>query len=382
MLPQSTMSRSWFPKPRTGLRRAIIILFIVGLCHYTLEIGLFGYGVWGQNDAWQIGFPGDNQKRISLSLHEAEELCGAYNFTVFPAPDQPRKVYDLFLLGTELDWLEIRLNELHNEVDYFVIVESTRTFTNNPKPLYLKENLKRFAQFGPQIIYHALDVEMEDSSTWDREHFQRNSLLDAVFPSLIGPQAPNLGDVILVSDVDEIPRPSTIKLLRNCEFPERMTLRSRFFYYSFQWQHVGGDWWHPQATFYKGEDTVKPEELRMGWSDRDLENSSWHCSSCFSTVAEMANKIASFSHTEYNEDRFREPSEIVRRVRNGLDLFDRESETYERVDSRSDIPKYLKDNQEQFSFMIDRDPSNANFRDYRGQGTEQYFSFRQAMAAT
>ena len=130
MLPQSTVSRSWFPKPRARFRRAIITLFTVGLCYYLFEIGPFGHGLWGQDDAWQVGFPRRNQKRVSLSLPEAEELCGAHNFTVFPATDQTRKVYDLFLLGTELDWLEIRLNELHNEVDYFVIVESTRTFTN------------------------------------------------------------------------------------------------------------------------------------------------------------------------------------------------------------------------------------------------------------
>lgn len=309
--------------------------------------------------------PAEEHTGSFLPLDEAQFVCDTQKFQIFPEREKHRKIYDLFLIGTELDWLEIRLNELHRQVDYFVIVESSRTFTNHPKPLHFKNNFHRFAKFAPQIIYHMVDFQgMEDNSTWEREHYQRDSMLDVVFPSLIGAQAPSLGDVILVSDIDEIPRPSTLTLLRNCLFPERTTLRSRFFYYSFQWEHEGGDWNHPQATFYQGSSTIKPEDLRMGAGDWDISNSSWHCSSCFETVAQMDDKIGSFSHTEYDQPEFRDPAEIVRRVRNGLDLFDRESEKYTKVDSRVDLPSYLKANQKRFSFMIDRDPLNANFRDY------------------
>jgi beta-1,4-mannosyl-glycoprotein beta-1,4-N-acetylglucosaminyltransferase len=309
--------------------------------------------------------PADVHKTSFLPVKEAEELCNTQNFAIFPERERHRKIYDLFLIGTELDWLEIRLNELHRHVDYFVIVEAPRTFTNHPKPLHFKENFQRFEKFAPQIIYRQIDfLGMEDNSTWEREHFQRDSMLDSVFPSLIGPQAPRLGDVLLVSDLDEIPRPSTLTLLRNCAFPERTTLRSRFFYYSFQWEHANGDWNHPQATFYQGSATIKPEDLRMGPGQWDISNSSWHCSSCFETVAQMSDKIGSFSHTEYDRPEFKEPAEIVRRVRNGKDLFDREGEDYNKVDSRVDIPRYLMENEKRFAFMIDRDPMNANFKDY------------------
>jgi hypothetical protein len=47
---------------------------------------------------------------------------------------------------------------------------------------------------------------------------------------------------------------------------------------------------------------------------QDIWNASWYCSSCFSTVAEIATKIESFSHTECNQPEFGEPQEIVRRV--------------------------------------------------------------------
>ncbi|OJD15135.1 hypothetical protein AJ78_04592 [Emergomyces pasteurianus Ep9510] len=301
-----------------------------------------------------------------LSPGKAQTLCNSHDLSIFPDRAQHRKIYDLMLVSTELDWLEIRMNELKQHVDHFVVVESGHTFTQNPKPLHFKRNFKRFAPFQSQIIYRNLDISnLGSNSTWEREAFLRNGLFDSVFPNLVGDAAPSLNDVILVSDVDEIPRASTLDVLRNCAFPERVTLRSRFFYYSFQWQHVGDEWQHPQATFYQGpEKTIKPEDLRMGGGAIDLWNASWHCSSCFSTIAEMSKKLESFSHTEYNKPEFREPHEIVRRVRNGLDLFDRKSQLYERVQADYDVPGYVKANKERFAYLLNRDPENANFKDY------------------
>jgi beta-1,4-mannosyl-glycoprotein beta-1,4-N-acetylglucosaminyltransferase len=105
---------------------------------------------------------------------------------------------------------------------------------------------------------------MYNGSSWNREQFQRNSLLDDVFPSLVGHQAPDLGDVLIVSDVDEIPKPDPLTVLCNCDFPDCVTLRSHFFYYSFQWQYVKGDWGHPQATFYQGDATIRPGSAHDG----------------------------------------------------------------------------------------------------------------------
>jgi beta-1,4-mannosyl-glycoprotein beta-1,4-N-acetylglucosaminyltransferase len=309
-----------------------------------------------------------------MTVLEAEERCWAHEWLVYPERKTPRKIYDLFIINTELDWLEIRLNELKDQVDYFIILESGSTFTGLPKPLYLKDHWGQFLSFHHQIIYQVLnDTGFSSDGAWDREAFQRNAMFDQVFPNLSGDQKASLGDVILVSDIDEIPRPETLQLLRNCEYPRRLTLRSRFYYYSFQWLHRGEDWHHPQATIYEGDKTIRPEDLRMGNGgdadetehDRaDLWNASWHCSSCFATIEQMVNKLSSFSHTELNLPEFRVPARIVRIVRNGLDLCDREDELYDRVESNSDIPEYIRAHKEKFSYMIDRDPANANFQDY------------------
>jgi len=39
------------------------------------------------------------------------------------------RIYDTFIFSNELDLLEIRLHVLGDVVDYFVLVESTRTFS-------------------------------------------------------------------------------------------------------------------------------------------------------------------------------------------------------------------------------------------------------------
>ena len=50
------------------------------------------------------------------------------------------KLYDCFCMFNELDIVELRLNELYDVVDHFIIHESTRTHTGKPKPLYFAEN--------------------------------------------------------------------------------------------------------------------------------------------------------------------------------------------------------------------------------------------------
>ncbi len=310
-----------------------------------------------------------------MAAPEANEYCRAHSWKFYPKRTARRKIYDLFMMNTELDWLEIRLNELKDHVDYFVILESSTTFTGIPKPLYLKDNWDHFSAFHNQIIYRELnDTGFYSTITWDHEDLQRNAMFDQVFPNLSGEQQATLGDVILVSDIDELPRPAALQVLRNCQYPRRLTLRTRFFYYSLQWLHRGEEWPHPQATIYEGDKTIRPANLRNGEGGNklqiqldkaDLWNAGWHCSFCFATLEEMVNKISSFSHTRLNQPEFRDPAGIVARVRNGLDLFDRKEEYYDRVELNADIPEYLRTHQESFSYMLDRDPSNANFKDYQ-----------------
>jgi beta-1,4-mannosyl-glycoprotein beta-1,4-N-acetylglucosaminyltransferase len=61
------------------------------------------------------------------------------------------------MINNEIDWLEIRLDTMAKHVDYFVILESTVTFTGLEKPLTLKANWDRFARFHKQMIYQVVE---------------------------------------------------------------------------------------------------------------------------------------------------------------------------------------------------------------------------------
>ncbi|ETN43410.1 uncharacterized protein HMPREF1541_02569 [Cyphellophora europaea CBS 101466] len=303
---------------------------------------------------------------------EASRICKRHRFQPFLNPGA-RKVYDLFMIDTELDLLEIRLNTLDSVVDYFVIIESAQSFTKVAKPLYVSENLGRFDKFKDKIILHVIDfTNFGNTSEWELESYSRNALYTEVFPTLKDSQRPTHGDVILLSDIDEIPKPETITFLKACQFPERTTIESNFYYYSFQWKHDGKRWLHPQATFFQGDRTILPQDLRgsAGAQSRVIYDGAWHCSSCFSTVAEVQKKLESFSHQEFNQPVFKDPAQIVRRFRNGVDIAERPLEKYSRIENNRDLPSYLKDNPGKFPWFISRDAPNANFLDFEGEGAK------------
>lgn len=120
--------------------------------------------------------------------------------------------YDCFTFFNELDLLEIRMNILRDVVDRFVICEATVTHQGKPKPLYLAENWERFREFHGKMIYvrgddpPAWDESLRNSygDNWQIENWQRSQLKRGLANCTDD-------DVIIVSDLDEIPRPEAIR---------------------------------------------------------------------------------------------------------------------------------------------------------------------------
>jgi beta-1,4-mannosyl-glycoprotein beta-1,4-N-acetylglucosaminyltransferase len=67
--------------------------------------------------------------------------------------EQDPLIMDAVLMSSELDLLEIRMNELDSVVDRFFIIESNATFTGLPKQTYFASNRQRFAKFDHKIVY-------------------------------------------------------------------------------------------------------------------------------------------------------------------------------------------------------------------------------------
>jgi beta-1,4-mannosyl-glycoprotein beta-1,4-N-acetylglucosaminyltransferase len=321
-------------------------------------------------------------EQVLWSPDEVKSTCRAHGFAPGNALKDKRKVYDLVLISTELDWLEIRLHTLSRYVDYFVIIESPTTFTGKPKPLHLRENWDLFKEFHHMIIYQVVKDPIQSPRIWDHEDYFRNALFKSVFPGLIGTaQSADPGDVLVVSDMDEIIRPGAMLILRYCLIPSRLTLRTQFYYYSFQWLHRGPQWTHPDVTLYRGPATTMPNDLRQGllgdewapiaalhrwWNRGTLWNAGWHCSSCFATVAEMRIKMHSFSHQGWNTAENRDSRTMIDRVRHGLDLFGRPDQIYDKIENNKDVPSYISEQYERkgrFRYLLDRDGQDAGFED-------------------
>lgn len=118
------------------------------------------------------------------------------------------KVIDCSLFFNEFDLLEIRLNELSDVVDRFVIMEATSTFSGLPKPLHFARNRERFSAFADRLRVVTVRDEIDRSeSTWSRQARQRNALAEG-FADASG------DDIVILSDADELVSPAAIIGLR------------------------------------------------------------------------------------------------------------------------------------------------------------------------
>jgi hypothetical protein len=102
------------------------------------------------------------------------------------------------MLRDELAMLQMRCEEMADYDVRHVVVESPVTHQGSPKPLYFAENKERFASWAGRISHIVADDLPDDPNPWIREHAQR----DAALAALVDAAA---GDLVLISDVDEIP---------------------------------------------------------------------------------------------------------------------------------------------------------------------------------
>lgn len=105
-------------------------------------------------------------------------------------------IVDSFLFGWELDLLEMHLMEMDPFVDYFILVESEKTFQGEAKPLYYADNKERFRRWNDKIICLRPQLPEADSP-WVLEHASREEIWRAL---------DQFSDdtIVIHGDVDEI----------------------------------------------------------------------------------------------------------------------------------------------------------------------------------
>jgi beta-1,4-mannosyl-glycoprotein beta-1,4-N-acetylglucosaminyltransferase len=253
-------------------------------------------------------------------------------------------IYDCFLLYNELDLLEIRLNELNDIVDKFVVIESKTTFSGKPKQLFLDINEERFIKFAPKIIRHITKLPYQkDGNRWDNEKHSFDVMKDALVNIGANPD-----DIVFVSCVDEIPKASAIKLYLN-DIEEHNCL---MMYFSYYWLNCKIDSVWPGTILTLFKYLTKPindlQKSRQRF--KKIPNAGWHFS--FLGSAEfIADKISAYSHSEFDNDQWTNLKRVQRCIETGEDLFSRGIK-HTIVPFDNSFPQYVIDNQQAFQRYI------------------------------
>ena len=254
-------------------------------------------------------------------------------------------VIDCIPFFNELDLLEVRLNELADVVDMFVITESPYTFTGIEKPLYFSDNFERFMQSGRFNIAHNAYLPDRKLSPGAYEKAQKDHNLQTAF------RFARPGDTLIVGDVDEIPRASVIRQALNDKDWMSAGLVMDLFYYFL----------NCKCTIEKKRRdsrlirVTRPFEYNSKQNDKVDKlyyRAGWH----FSFLGDIEYKLKSYNHADlYDKPPYNDPEHIEKCRSQGLDLFERKGKRklgFEFLDDLSFLPQYVLDNKDKFNKYI------------------------------
>ena len=249
------------------------------------------------------------------------------------------KVIDCSIFFNELDLLRLRIRILDEYVDHFVIVEARQTFTGLPKKCILDTECAHDIASNPKVTIKIIDLPRCCDSAWERENYQRESIYTTAQALATHSQ-----DIILLSDVDEIPSPRAIRNaideIQSSSDKLLAVFEQRLFYFRLNYELVYSKklpWLG--TTAIKAEHKVSTASMRVtgrnlqGRKHRHLfdhsllrkriTNGGWHFS-YLGNDSSLANKFKSFSHQEAKIQTAR-PSSVHDLIKNRSSLFRKEA---------------------------------------------------------
>ena len=255
------------------------------------------------------------------------------------------KIFDCFMYFDEEMVLNLRLNILNTYVDYFVIVESKYNHRGEKRKLLFNE--EKFSKFKDKIIYliydevpsKVVEIKFDDSEkTKDtksimnalyRENEQRNYIINGLTKA-------NDDDIILISDVDEIPKIDGVNFdkLNN----KIILFKQDMFYYKFNLCLPNFKWTGTKAC--RKKNLISPQWLRnikdrkypffrldTFFSDKKyinieiIKDGGWHFSN-IKTAKEIEHKLRSYLHHKEFDDVPLSVQEIDKLVQNKQAIYD------------------------------------------------------------
>ena len=278
------------------------------------------------------------------------------------------KVFDVFPFFNELDLLEIRLNILDPYVDYFILSESTKTFSGLDKPLFYQENKSRFEKFNHKIIHNVVeDTTSPDLHPYQRDVFQKDNIKKVILNNIED------DDVIIWSDVDEVPNPEAVKNVRSY-FKEdsifhfaqencisylnlvEVTRTLRAMTSDFDYGNDRPRW---LGTKVFGKSILEKYTLSELRSKHENENNyrifpgGWHWSYVgsegLSVEERILKKLECAAHVEMNNEQIKQN---IPKVKENKDPFGRDYAVYQTVPIDDSYPQYILNKQEKYFSLI------------------------------
>ena len=245
------------------------------------------------------------------------------------------KIYDCFLYNGESELLEIRLKELYDVVDYFVVVQGNYTFTGIPKKILDTPKDPKIRN----IITNKLNL----ASCWITEVMQRNDIAGGLYDA-------SADDLIIIGDADEIPSLDIVKqiIAGNVKLPCNLVQD----WYSYYLNYKVSEQWQGNVVIPFGQ-MFLPHWEREQKSLRNQVKGGWHFS-YLGGVDKIIQKLNSFSVQMWDTDYYKDPVRIAKQLASVSDVVDRNVKL-EKVKIDNTYPRYIQDNQKRFASLIRSD---------------------------
>lgn len=282
-----------------------------------------------------------------------------------------KKIYDCFNFFNELDILEMRMNILYEYVDYFVIVESSVSHSGLEKEFVFENNKERFSKFSDKIIFFKVTDTpnnfrnlpettddtvkliyqfIENQTIWFNRDFQIDYGRDFFQKECVRRPLINCNDedIILISDVDEIPNPEILVNLKDLDLENNRYSLNQMMYYYYLNVFKESTWYGTKISKYKNIKNVSFNEVRNNQSlSIRIPNGGWHFS--FMGGKEMVKtKLLAYCHNDMvNSDVL---ENLDTNMENNVDPFFRGGLNTVEIDST--FPKYLLDNLDKYNHLI------------------------------
>ncbi|KAL7232658.1 hypothetical protein ACSBR2_010633 [Camellia fascicularis] len=328
----------------------IVPIALVSIYVHGQKITYFLRPIWQSPPKPFINLPHYYNPNVSM-----ENLCKLHGWKT---REYPRRVFDAVLFNNEVEMLTIRWKELYPYITKFVLIESNSTFTALPKPHFFSINRDQFKFVEPRLTYGTIGGRFrKGENPFVEEAYQRVAL-----DQLLRKAGIQDDDLLIMSDVDEIPSGHTINLLRWCDdIPPKLHLQLRNYLYSFEFLYDLDSWRASVHRYQRG----KTRYAHFRQSDYLLADSGWHCSFCFRRISEFIFKMKAYSHTDrVRFPHFLNPQRIQDKICEGSDLYDMLPEEYTFKEligkmgsiphsySAVHLPAYLLNNADKYKYLL------------------------------